>query len=48
LISAMLSVLSNREHLSRFGTAANTEINANYSHRRMVHDYAELYYGLRK
>lgn len=48
LISAMLSVLSNRDHLSRFGTAAHTQIKSNYSHRRMVHDYAELYQELGK
>lgn len=47
LISAMLSVLSNRDHLSRFGTAARSDVTAKYSQHRMVQSYADLYEELR-
>jgi glycosyltransferase involved in cell wall biosynthesis len=47
LISAMLSVTSNRELLGRFGAAARTDVTTHYSSRRMVHSYAEVYQELR-
>lgn len=47
LILAMLSVLSNRDHLGRFGCAAQSQVTSNFSNRRMVCRYAELYQELR-
>ncbi len=47
LIVAMLSVVSNRDHLSRFGAAARHEVTTNFSSGRMVRRYAELYEELR-
>ena len=43
---AMLSVVSNRDHLSRFGDAAQSQVTSNYSSGRMVRRYAELYQEL--
>jgi glycosyltransferase involved in cell wall biosynthesis len=47
LILAMLSAVSNRDHLSRFGNAAQTQVSSNYSYGRMVRRYAELYQEMR-
>lgn len=46
LTSAMLSVTSNRERISRFGSAARGQIVARYSSSRMVSRYADLYRNL--
>jgi glycosyltransferase involved in cell wall biosynthesis len=47
LIQAMLSVVSNRDYLARFESAAQSQVNSNYSYGRMVRRYAELYQELR-
>ena len=43
LTSAMLSVISNHERLSKLGNAARIEIVSSFSSRKMVNRYAELY-----
>jgi glycosyltransferase involved in cell wall biosynthesis len=43
LVSAMLSVVSNQERLSRLGAAARVEILTKFSSQRMVKRYADLY-----
>jgi glycosyltransferase involved in cell wall biosynthesis len=47
LILAMLSVVSNRDYLARFGSAAQKQVTSNFSFGRMVRRYAELYQELR-
>jgi glycosyltransferase involved in cell wall biosynthesis len=47
LVLAMLSVVSNRDYLARFGCAAQSQVSSNYSFGRMVRRYAELYRELR-
>ncbi len=43
LIVAMLSVVSNRDYLTRFESAAQCQVTSNYSFGRMVRQYAEVY-----
>jgi glycosyltransferase involved in cell wall biosynthesis len=43
LSSAMLSVISNQERLTRLGAAARVEILTNFSSQKMVNRYAQLY-----
>ena len=43
LTSAMLSAVSNRRRLTRFGAAARGEVMAHYSSNGMVNRYADLY-----
>jgi glycosyltransferase involved in cell wall biosynthesis len=47
LILAMLSAVSNRDYLTRFGCAAQSQVSSKFSYGRMVRRYAELYQGLR-